>query len=233
MSGVARSGSATGAGSGRPRGYLDGARAVSALAVAIAAFGVSFGVLARSAGMGPWAAVAMSATTIAGAAQFAAVSVLAGGGSALIAVVAGALLNARYGVMGLSAAPALDGPVWSRFLQAQLVMDESWAVAHRGDGTLDRARLVGAGLVLYGTHVTSTAVGAFGFGGLGDPATLGLDAAFPAMFLVLLRPHLGRARARWVAALGAVLALSLTPVASPGVAIMAAAGAALVGVRRP
>lgn len=224
---------------GRPRvtawggGYLAGARAVSSLAVAIAAFGVSFGVLARSAGMSPWAAVVMSGTTFGGSAQFAAVSVLGAGGGALIAVGAGGLLNARYGVMGISAAPALDGPVWRRALLAQLVVDESWAVAHRSDGTLDRDRLIGAALLLYVIHLGATAVGAFGAGGLGDPQALGLDAAFPAMFLVLLRPHLARPGGRWVAGVGAVLALALTPLVPPGVAIMAAAAAVIVGILRP
>jgi 4-azaleucine resistance transporter AzlC len=212
-------------------GYRAGARAVSGLAVAIAAFGVSFGVLARSAGMSPWAAVAMSATTLAGSAQFAAVSVLAAGGGALVAVVAGALLNARYAVMGISAASALAGPVWSRLLLAQLVVDESWAVAQVGDGGVDRERLIGAGLVLFASHVTSTAVGAFGVGVLGDPTRMGLDAAFPAMFLALLWPHLGQPRARRVAVLGAAVALAVTPVAPAGVAIVAAGGAAVVGSR--
>jgi predicted branched-subunit amino acid permease len=216
------------------RGYWDGARAVSPLAVAIAAFGISFGVLARSAGLSPWAAVVMSATTLAGSAQFAAVSVLAAGGGALVAVVAGALLNARYAVMGLSAAPALAGPVWSRLLLAQLVVDESWAVAHRSDGSVDRERLIGAGLMLFASHVASTAVGAFGVGMLTDPAALGLDAAFPAMFLALLWPHLGQPGARWVAAFGAMVALALTPLGLPGVPILAAAAvaAAAAWVRR-
>jgi branched chain amino acid efflux pump len=221
-----------GGGPRRARGYLEGARAVSALAVAIAAFGVSFGVLARAAGMSAWAAIAMSATTLAGSAQFAAVSVLAAGGGAAVAVAAGALLNARYAAMGVSAAPVLAGPLWSRFLLAQLVVDESWAVAHGPGGSLDRERLIGAGLVLYATHVASTAVGALGVGGIADPAALGLDAAFPALFLALLRPHLGRPRARWVAMLGAVVALALTPVAPPGVPILAAAGAVVAGWRR-
>lgn len=226
---------AQGGGGARPpgkRGYLEGARAVSALAVAIAAFGVSFGVLARAAGMSAWAAIAMSATTLAGSAQFAAVSVLAAGGGAVVAVVAGALLNARYAIMGLSAAPALTGPAWFRLLLAQLVVDESWAVAHRPDGTVERERLIGAGLVLYVTHVASTAIGALGVGGIADPAALGLDAAFPALFLALLRPHLGSPRARAAAVLGAALALTLTPLAPPGVPILAAAGAAAVGWRR-
>jgi branched chain amino acid efflux pump len=215
------------------RGFLEGARAVAPLAVAIAAFGVSFGVLARSAGLSAWAAVAMSATTMAGSAQFAAISVLAAGGSLVVAVATGALLNGRYAVMGLSAAPVLTGPVWRRFLIAQLVVDESWAVAHRRDGGLDRARLIGAGLVLFATHVTFTAVGAFGLGERVDPSALGLDAAFPAMFLALLWPQLAQPGGRLVAGLGAGVALAVTPIAPPGVPILAAAGVGmLLGIRR-
>ena len=55
-------------------------RAVAPLAVAVAGFGVSFGVLARSAGMGAVAPIVMSATTFAGSAQFAAVAILGAGG---------------------------------------------------------------------------------------------------------------------------------------------------------
>jgi 4-azaleucine resistance transporter AzlC len=219
--------------SGGRSSHLEGARAVLPLAVAIAAFGMYFGILARSVGMSPWAAIVMSATTFAGSAQFAAVSVLGAGGGAVVAVIAGSLLNARYGLMGLSAARALVGPLWSRLLLAQLVVDETWAVAHRTDGTIDRERLIGAALVLYTAHVTSTAIGALAIGGVPDPTTLGLDAAFPALFLVLLRPQLGRPRARAAAALGAATALALTPLLPPGMPVVAAAGAALVGLRRP
>jgi predicted branched-subunit amino acid permease len=53
-----------------------GARAVAPLSPAVAAFGLAFGVLAREAGFGTFAAVTFSATTFAGAAKFAATSVV-------------------------------------------------------------------------------------------------------------------------------------------------------------
>ena len=84
--------------------YRAGARAMLPLAPAVTLFAASFGVLARSAGFDPAATVAMSATTFAGSAQFAAVSVLAAGGTAIAAVVAAVLLNARYAPMCLAAA---------------------------------------------------------------------------------------------------------------------------------
>jgi|RhiMethySRZTD1v2_1073278.scaffolds.fasta_scaffold22177_5 branched chain amino acid efflux pump len=209
-----------------------GVLAAVPLAVAFAGFGVAFGSLARTAGIGPVAAVVLSATAFAGSAQFAAVSVLGAGGSVAAAVAAAVLLNARYGPIGLSVAPVLGGPWWRRLVVGQLVVDESWAIANRGNGSFDRARLIGAGAVLYLAWVTSTAVGALGASVLADPRALGLDAAFPALFLALLWPQLRERRAAAVAALGAGIALVTLSFAPPGVPIVAAAAACLLGVRR-
>jgi 4-azaleucine resistance transporter AzlC len=201
------------------------------LAVAIGVLGVLFGHVATSAGLHPSAAVLMSATTFAGSAQFAAVSVLAAGGTVAAAVSTATLVNARYAAMGAALAPALGGGLWNRVLLAQLVVDESWAVAYRGDGRFSRERLIGAGLVLYAVHVCSTAVGAIAGNILGDPAAWGLDAAFPALFLLLLWPHVQRREGLAAAVLAAAIALALTPVAPPGIPILAGASASLIGLR--
>ena len=209
-----------------------GARAVLPLAAAIAVLGVSFGALATSSGLSPAAAVVMSATTFAGSAQFAAVGILGGGGSVGAALGAATLLNARYAAMGAGLAPALGGGRWKRLLVAQLAVDESWAVAYLGDGRFSRERLVGAGLVLFAAHVGSTALGALAGAHLaGDPAAWGLDAAFPALFLVLLWPHLQRRDGRVASALGAAIACALVPFAPAGVPILVAALASLVAWR--
>jgi len=216
--------------SGGP-GYLDGVRAAAPIGVAAFAFGVSFGVLARSAGMGRLAPVVMSLTTFAGSAQFAAASILAAGGGVAAAVAAAVLLNLRYGPMGLSAASTLEGPWWRRALTAQLVVDESWAIAQRDDGRIDRHLLVGAGLLLAVGWVGGTAVGVLAGDLVADPASLGLDAAFPALFLALLVGQI-KGRSRLLAAVGgALIALALMPVAGPGVPIIAASLACLVGAR--
>ncbi len=127
------------------RDRRDGVRATLPLAVAVFGFGVSFGVLARAAGMGSVAPIVMSATTFAGSAQFAATSVLNAGGSVATAVVAAVLLNARYAPIGVSVAPSLRGPWWSRFLHGQLVVDESWAIASEGGGRYNMRVLLGRG----------------------------------------------------------------------------------------
>jgi 4-azaleucine resistance transporter AzlC len=212
--------------------YRDGARAVAPLAVAVVGFGISFGVLARAAGFGWLAPIVMSATTFAGSAQFAATSILGDAGTVAAAVTAALLLNARYGPIGVSVAPYLRGSAWSRFVRAQLVVDESWALAAEGDGRFDPRVLIGAGLVLYASWIGGTAIGAVGGDALGDPATLGLDAAFPALFLALLVPQLRGRRALQAAVLGAAIALVLTPLAPAGVPIVAASAACLLGIRR-
>ena len=209
-----------------------GARAVLPLAVAVVAFGVSYGVLARAAGMGVVAPIVMSATTFAGAAQFAVASILAGAGGIAAAIVAAVLLNARYAPMSIAAAPGFDGPRWRRLLASQLIVDESWALAARGGGRFDVPFLIGAGLVLYPAWVGSTAVGVLAGDFLGDPERLGLDAAFPALFLALLVSQLASRRAVVAAVAGAIIALALIPFTAAGVPIIAASAACLIGLRR-
>jgi 4-azaleucine resistance transporter AzlC len=203
------------------------------LAVAVGLFGVSFGVLsASSGGMGLLPAVVMSATTFAGAAQFAVASVLGSGGSPAAAIAAALLLNARYLPIGISVARFLTGPTPIRFLKSQLVVDESWAIASQGGGRFDAGRLIGAGLVLWMAWVGGTLIGAVGGEALGDPAALGLDAAFPALFLALLVTQLRSRQAVLAAVLGAAVSLALVPFAPPGVPIVAAAAGALIGLVR-
>src|ERR687886_2574783 len=86
-----------------------GAGRAAPIGVAVLAFGVSFGLLARTAGMGRVAPIVMSATTFAGSAQFAVVSILHAGGTVAAAVLAAVLLNVRYSPNRLSVADGLRG----------------------------------------------------------------------------------------------------------------------------
>jgi predicted branched-subunit amino acid permease len=134
--------------------------------------------------------------------------------------------------MGIALAPSLQGSAVRRALQGQAVVDASWAMANQGEGRFDRHFLFGASAVQYVTWLGGTAVGAFAGGVLGDPRALGLDAIFPAFFLALLLPELRDARSRGVALAGALIALALVPVAPPGVPVLAASAAALIGLKR-
>src|SRR5947209_7091782 len=107
---------------------------VAPLLPAAFALAASFGLLARSSHFSPAAAVVMSATTFAGSSQVAAASVLGAGGGIAAAVVAALLLNVRYTPMGITVAQSFHGLAGARRLaEAQLLVDESWALS--GGGT--------------------------------------------------------------------------------------------------
>src|SRR3954453_16963869 len=103
----------------------DGVRAGLPLVLPVFAVAVSFGVLARPV-LGALPAVVMSIVVFAGAAQFASLSVLAAGGTAGAAIVAGLLMNARFLPMGFAAAPSLRGGPFARAAQGQAIVDASW-----------------------------------------------------------------------------------------------------------
>jgi 4-azaleucine resistance transporter AzlC len=207
-----------------------GVRLGAPLFPAAAALGASFGVLARTAHLDALAAVVMSATTFAGSAQVAAVSVLGAGGGVVAAVVAALLLNVRYAPIGITVAHAFRGGLPQRLVESQLVVDESWALAGGGSARFDRRVMLGVGCTLYVAWVGGTVVGALAGQAIGDPSKFGLDGAFAALFTALLAAQL-RGRTP-VAAAGAVIAAALIPVTPPGVPIIAATAAVLLGWRR-
>ncbi len=213
--------------------FRSGLRTGLPVAVAGIALAISFGVLAVPV-MGSAAPIVMSAIVFAGSAQFGALAVLAAGGGPLAAITAGVLLNSRYVPMGVAIAPSLSGGPLKRMVKAQTMVDFSWAAAMRGSGRFDQRFMIGATLPMYLGWVLGTAIGVVGGDLIGDPDALGLDAIFPAFFLALL---LGgesppARRSLTAALLGGAIALALLPFTPPGVPIIVACLAALVGLDR-
>jgi branched chain amino acid efflux pump len=207
-----------------------GVRAGLPFAIAGSLVAMSFGVVAQGAGLSAGAAIAMSAIVFAGSAQFTAIAILSQGGTVAAAVLGAALVNSRFLPMGVALGPSLPGGPLRRAAQGQTIVDASWAIASRGDGTFDRWLLFGSSAIQYVGWVGGTIVGALGGNVLGDPDKVGLDAVYPAFFLALLIGELGDRRSRLVAALGGLIALALVPVAPGGVPVLAASLAALVGL---
>ena len=207
---------------------------IAAIPYAVAGFIVStsFGVVAMDAGFSGLAAVVMSAIVFAGSAQFAAISIVASGGAAGAAIVAATMMNSRFLPMGIALAGSLPGGPVRRSLQAWTMVDSSWAMSSRGDGTFDRWYMFGASAVQYLTWTTGTLAGVLGGELLGDTDKLGLDAVFPAFFVALLILEIKDGRTFGVAALGAAIAFALVPVAPAGVPVLVASLAALIGLVR-
>jgi 4-azaleucine resistance transporter AzlC len=212
--------------------YLAGARAGLPFALATLVLGISFGVLARSLGWGIVAPIVFSVIAFSGSAQFAVVAVLGAGGGALAAIVAAVLLNSRFLPMGVAVAPFLKGGPLRRALEGQAVVDASWALASRGGGRFDREFMIGATLPQVVAWIGGTVVGVLSSDVVGDVERLGLDVIFPAFFMALLVEEL-RAGGRTIAAalIAAVLSLALVPWVPPGVPVIAACAAALVGLK--
>jgi len=208
-------------------------RAAVGIGLYAAAFGASFGAVATGSGLSVGQAMVLSLVMFSGASQFAFTGVAAAGGSAVTAVAAALLLglrNAFYGVT-LTSVLAPRGP--ARLWTAHFVIDETTAMAVGQRGVrLQRYAFWSTGLILCALWQLGTLAGALA-GGVVDPADFGLDAAGPAVFLALLWPGLKSREARGVAVAGAAVALALVPVAPQGVAVLAAAGVAVLAGLRP
>ena len=199
--------------------------------IAVAAFGVAFGVAAVSAGMPAWLAVLSSLVVFAGASQFAFVAVTASA-DPLTGAVSGILLNLRIVAFSLALAPRLSAaPLAGRVLDGYLTTDESAALAFDGDvaGTRRRLRVAGTSVWLF--WVGSTAVGAYGGDLLGDVRTYGFDVAFPAAFIALLAPALRRPGGLRLAVGAGVIALLSMQALPTGPAVLLAGLAVLPALR--
>jgi predicted branched-subunit amino acid permease len=199
--------------------------------LAVAAFGVAFGVAAVSAGMPAWLAVLSSVVVFAGASQFAFVAVTASA-DPLTGAISGILLNLRIIAFSLALAPRLGpSPLAGRILDGYLITDESTALAVEGDrtGTRQRLRIAGASVWLF--WVAATALGAYGGDLLGDVRAYGLDVAFPAAFVALLAPALRRPGGLPIALSAGLIALLGMQVLPTGPVVLLAGLAVLPWLR--
>ncbi len=202
-------------------------RQALSIALALAPFGIVFGVACVQAGLGLAEAVGFSAVVFTGSAQFAAVGVLGDGGGAIASISAGLLLNIRSLAFGVLLAPALTGRIGTRALLAQLVIDASTAVATvQDDPRWRRYGFLAGGLAVFTIWNLTTIAGVL-LASVGDDfiSDLGLDAAAPAAFLALLWPRLvgpGGAQGSRIAVTGGLIALAAVPFAPPGIPILLA-----------
>ncbi|MGD9704822.1 MAG: AzlC family ABC transporter permease [Acidimicrobiia bacterium] len=205
-------------------------RQALSVGIAVAPFGLAFGVACAQAGLGLDEAMGFSVLVFTGSAQFAAVSVLADGGTAFAAIASALLLSLRSLAYGVVMAPALHGPRWWRALVSQLMIDEAMAVgAAQPTRRLQRAGYLWGGCSVFVLWNLSTAIGAAAVSSAGDLVdTLGIDATIPAAFLALVWPRLADPVQRAVALAGAVIAVVLVPIAPAGVPILGASAAVLV-----
>jgi 4-azaleucine resistance transporter AzlC len=172
-------------------GALRGARRVLPVALSVCAYGLTFGVLARQAGLSVLEVFLMSGLVYAGSAQLIVLSLwtmpLPIGMIALTTLI----VNVRNVLLGAALSPwLLRLSALKVYTTCFFLSDENWALTlgefERGEH--DGAFLLGSGLVMYLAWVSSTVLGRTLGTIIQDPAQWGLDFAFSAVFLALLVP---------------------------------------------
>jgi predicted branched-subunit amino acid permease len=204
-------------------------RASISVALAVSAYGVSFGALAVASGLDVWQTCVLSLLMFSGGSQFALIGVVAAGGAGPAAIASAALLGLRNGLYAVRMGPIVGGPWWRRLLAAPFTIDESTAVG-TAQPTL-RAQRLGfwvTGLGIYVGWNLTTLAGALLGDLVGDVRQYGLDAAAAAAFLGLLWPRLRARQPVAVAIAAAVVAAMLVPTLPPGIPVLAAAAVAIV-----
>ena len=204
------------------------------VAAATGAYGVSFGAVGVAAGLSVAQTCALSLLLFSGASQFALAGVVASGGAPLAGALSAVLLGTRNALYGIRLGPLLGLRGWRRFVGAQVVIDESTAMAVGQPGPeLARVGFWTTGVGVFVLWNTATAIGAVVGDTLGDPRAYGLDAAVSAAFLALLWPRLSTPAARLASLLAAALAIGAVPLAPAGVPVLLSVVVALaLGVRR-
>ena len=199
--------------------------------IAVGAYGVAFGAASVAAGLSVLQTALLSLLAFTGGTQFAVVGVISGGGTLGTALSSGLLLGGRNTLYAMRLAPLLQVRGVRRFLAAQGTIDESTAMAlARRDRALSRVAFWWTFASIYLFWNATTLAGAIGAQALGDPAKFGLDAVVPAAFLALLAPRLRAGKIeRRIAAVAAVIALTLIPLTPPGVPVLASSAAVLLG----
>ncbi|WP_343313756.1 AzlC family ABC transporter permease [Brucella sp. BE17] len=166
-----------------------GMRTMMPLVAAVIPIGAIYGAVAASKGLSLAEITLMSAVVFAGSAQFVAMDIWTHPASWSGVGFAALLVNLRFILLSASIGRHMQTFTgWSKYLAVLFLTDESWAMAELKVRNGKLTPLYFAGLVMpfYAAWVLASFLGALVGDTLGDPAVIGLDFAFPAVFIVLI-----------------------------------------------
>lgn len=149
-------------------------------------FGAVLGVLAAQRGLSLGELLFMSLAVFAGSAQFVSVDLWRETIPAATIIIATAVINMRYVLIGASLRPVFRGrPLWVKVVGMHMVADENWAVSMTQSTLANPGFLLGGGMFLGVVWATGNTVGYLLGGGIPDPEVYALDFAFTAVFAAL------------------------------------------------
>lgn len=170
------------------------------------AVSVALGITCRNAGLNALQSGIMSATMLASAGEFAAVTLIQGGAGILEMITTTLVVNLRYFLMGCALSQKLrpGTKIWHRFLLAYCVTDELFGVSVSVDGYLDPRYTYGAALTSAIGWTAGTVVGVL-IGTILPPSLVNaLSVALYGMFLAVIIPA-----SRKSLTIGVIVAISM------------------------
>ncbi len=207
--------------SARRRLILDGA----GLSVSAIAFGLVYGLAAKTAGFSLIDMLAMSAFVLAGAAQFAAIGLVTGGVPWPAILLLTTLLNARHVLYAAALAPWLAGRRrLERAAVAYVLTDETFGLTLPHFRRLGRADVPGywiATAFIVPAWFLANLVGYLGGQGIPDPTRIGVDVVFPAAMAGIAAALVTGRRELVAAVAGAAIAVGFGLVLGPSAGIVA------------
>ena len=210
---------------------VSGARAIVPVLVALLPFGLAFGATAAGSGLSAVEALGMSVLVAAGAAQLAAVQLIAAGAPVAVVVLTVLIINLRFALYSASLAPHFRRlPLGWKGLLSYHLTDQAYAATitrfDEGDTKEPDKRwyYLGTGLAIWTTWQAATMTGVF----LGAWVSEGwsLDFVLPLIFIALALPAI-KDRTTGIAALAAGVASVFATALPLNLGLI---GAALIGV---
>ena len=193
------------------------------MGMATGVLGLTFGVSADAAGFDLPRIVAMSALVFNGPAQFAAVGVIGDGGTGAGAIGSGMLMAARNALYGPVVRRLVPTGTPARLRAAYFVLDSNTAMALAQPERRDAAGVFWfMGVTLWLFWNSGSVVGALLGSFMGAQETWGIDAAFPAISVGLLAPHVRNAAGQTAALAATAVAVGAVPISAPGIPVLLA-----------
>ncbi|MEM8806744.1 MAG: AzlC family ABC transporter permease [Cyanobacteria bacterium P01_G01_bin.38] len=159
------------------------------VALSVLTYGISFGVLARQAGLSVTETLLMSSLVFAGTSQFVALEMWQSPLPIAAIVFTTFAINLRHILMGAALSPLFSHrSSWQAYSCYFFLNDESWALtmSEVSQGGQSAGFFFGSGLTIFVAFVTSTVTGQLIGQTLSEPRQWGLDFAFTAVFIALL-----------------------------------------------
>lgn len=220
---------------GSPRSVVAaGARAATALTLAVLPFGLVYGVAVTESTVSTWVGMSASWVILAGAAQLSLLSLIEDGAAWPLAVGTALVINARFALYSTALArPFSSFPARWRWGLPYMLTDQAASLAllhYRDEHDPVRRRwwfLGAAGIIVIGWWIGTTA-GVLVGGSLPDDLDIGF--AVPAMFIAVLVPSLTDRPSVVAAAVGGAVTVLAAPLPN-GLNIMAGALAGIAAGR--